>query len=283
MVAFGLIAAAMTLAALAFVLARLVVPRRGSPHADPREANLVALRAARAEIDRDRAAGLLPADEVDAARDELTRRAAEELDEAVPCAPMRPAWATAACLALGLPLAAWAAYGTLGNPGAVEQGRAFARLSGPVTVERLPQLREELAQRVASDAKDARAWALLGRVELALDRFPESENAFAEAVKDRKVALDPAVWCDYADAAALAQGGRLEGKPAQFVARALSLDPVHPRALEMAGSLAVERRDFATAAHQWRALLDLLAANDPRRDDLSRAIARVERLASRGS
>jgi len=283
LVAFGLIAAAMTLAALAFVLARLVVPRRGSPHADPREANLAALRAARAEIERDRDAGLLPTDQVDAARDELARRAAEELDEAAPSAPMRPAWATAAVLALALPLAAWAVYGTLGNPGAVEQARAFARFEGPITMERLPQLRDQLALRVASDAKDARAWALLGRVELALDRFPESEKAFAEAVKDRKVALDPAVWCDYADAAGLAQGGRLEGRPAQFVAKALSLDPAHPRALEMAGSLAAERRDFATAARQWRLLLDTLAADDPRRDDLSRAIARVEHLASRGS
>ena len=34
--------------------------------------------------------------------------------------------------------------------------------------------------------------------------------------------------------------------------RALTLDPAHPKALEMAGSAAYEQRDFASAARYWR-------------------------------
>lgn len=268
----------MTLAALAFVLARLVLPRRESPHAAPREANLAALRAARAELDRDRALGLLAEDQYEAAREELVRRAAEELDEypAVPAA--RPAWITAAVAAVAIPVAAFAFYGAIGSPDALEGAQAFATADGPLTPERLPAYREQLARHVASHPDDARAWALLGRVSLALDLFPQAEAAFGQAVRGRKVALDPGIWCDFADAAGLAQGGRLEGKPAEHIARALSLDGRHPRALEMAGSLAVERRDYAGAARHWRELLALMPDGVPERSQLARAVEKAERM-----
>jgi cytochrome c-type biogenesis protein CcmH len=192
----------------------------------------------------------------------------------------RPAWIAAAVAVVALPIAALALYASIGQPKAVEGVRAFGDFAGPLTAEKAPAFRDQLAKHLADNPRDARAWALLGRVELALDRFAESEAAFERAVADRKVALDPGIWCDYADAAGLAQGGRLEGRPAQFIARALGLDPSHPRALEMAGSLAIEQNDYASAARHWRLLLDRLAADDPRRSELARAISRAERLAT---
>jgi cytochrome c-type biogenesis protein CcmH len=193
-----------------------------------------------------------------------------------------PSWLAALAIAVLLPVAALALYGTVGHPQAVENAPAFSGFSGPLTAEQAPAFRVLLAKHLADNPRDARAWALLGRVELALDRFAQSEAAFQRAMADRKVALDPGIWCDYADAAALAQGGRLEGKPAQFIARALELDSFHPRALEMAGSLAIERGDHAGAVRHWRLLLDGLAADDPRRGELARAISRAERMAVPG-
>ena len=60
MLGFWIVAGGMTLAAVAFVAARLVAPPRTAFHAEPREANLAALRAAWAELDRDCAIGLVP-------------------------------------------------------------------------------------------------------------------------------------------------------------------------------------------------------------------------------
>jgi cytochrome c-type biogenesis protein CcmH len=277
---FWVVAFAMTAAALGFVLARLLFPGGAAKWADPREANLAALRASWAELDRDRAAGLLPADQHEAARDELSRRALEELEESAVPAARRPARFAALVAAVALPAAAFALYAAVGHPTAVDSAGEFGRFSGPLTAEQAPAFRDQLARHLSDNPKDARAWALMGRIELALDRFAESEAAFERAVADRKVALDPAIWCDYADAAGLAQGGRLEGKPAVFIARALELDASHPRALEMAGSLAIEKGDPAGALRHWRLMLNQLAANDPRRPELARAIDRVERLAA---
>jgi len=66
-----------------------------------------------------------------------------------------------------------------------------------------------------------------------------------------------------------------EGESGAELARAAA-----GRALEMAGSLAIEQGDHAGALRQWRLLMDQLAANDPRRPELARAISRVERFAA---
>lgn len=282
MLGFWLVALGMTVVAVGFVLARLVFPQGAARWADPREANLAALRAAWAELERDRAAGLIAPDQHQGARDELASRALEELDEGAAPATRRPARLAAIVAALAIPLAAFTLYGAIGEPQAIASARAFQDFAGPLDAERAPAFRNQLARHLADNPRDARAWALLARLELALDRFRESEAAFERALADRKVARDPGVWCDYADAAGLAQGGRLEGRPAQFIARALELDAAHPRALEMSGSLAIEKGDYAGATRQWRQLLEGLDANDPRRGDLVRAIARAERLATPG-
>lgn len=277
MLGFWLIAGGMTLAAVAFVAARLVFPPRASFHVEPREANLAALRAAWAELEQDRSAGLISADQYESARTELASRADEELDEASAPATGRPARITAALAALLIPFAAFGLYRQVGSPEAIDKSQAFASLEGPLTAQNLPAYRDQLARHVADNPRDGRAWAILGRMDLALDRFADAQTAFERAVRDRKVALDPGVWCDYADATGLAQGGRLAGKPAEFIAKALSINPAHPRALEMAGSLAWERGDFAAAAANWKQLLPLIAADDHARRELEAAIVRAER------
>lgn len=283
MLGFWLIAGGMTAAAVAFVAARLVFPRREPVHAAPREANLAALRASWAELDRDFTAGTLPAGERESARAELASRAAHELDEPAPAMATRPAWAVAAFAALLIPLAALAFYQAVGNPGAIDSARGFEGLAGPPTPERLPAFRNQLATHLAGSPADGRAWALLGRVDLALERYGEAAFAFDRAIRSsRKVAADAEVWVDYAEATGMAEGRTLVGRPEKLIATALDIDPANPRALEMAGSLATQRGDHALAARHWKLALDRLAQADPRREDLARAVARAERLASAG-
>lgn len=285
MIGFWAIAGAMTLAAVAFVAARLAFPRRDPVHAEPRQASLAVLRAAWGELERDSAAGLIPEGQREAARAELARRAEEELDgnPVAPAAPLRPARIAAVVVAALIPVAAYALYQQLGSPEAIGNSQAFASLEGPLTPERLPAFREQLARHLADNPGDGRGWAILGRIDLDLERYATASHAFARAVQaSHKVARDPEVWIDYAEATGMAEGRTLVGRPAQLIATALELDPANPRALEMAGSLAAEQGDHATAARHWKLLLDRLDAGDARRPQLERAIARIERLAGPG-
>jgi len=145
----------------------------------------------------------------------------------------------------------------------------------------LPVTREALKTHVARAPRDGRAWVLLARAELEVDRFREAADAYERGLAtSRKAALDPGVWCEYADALGMAQGGRLEGRPRELIERALALNAAHPKALEMAGSAAYERGDFAAAARYWKQLLPQLAEGTPAHDELASAVARAERRAA---
>lgn len=141
--------------------------------------------------------------------------------------------------------------------------------------------RAELASFLERHPRDGRSWVLLAYAEMEADRFEAAAAAFEKAVTVApKVAADPGVWCEYADALGMAQGGSLSGRPTELIQRALALRLTHPRALEMAGSAAYERRDFNAAALHWRQLLPQLEAGSKMHGELSAAVARAERLAA---
>jgi len=123
--------------------------------------------------------------------------------------------------------------------------------------------------------RDARGWVLLGRAHLQAERFDAAVRAFerAVAVSPDKVGKDPAVLCEYADAVAMTQGGKLRGKPAELVAQALALNSRHPVALEMAGSAAYESGQYAEAIAHWSLLLEQIRADTPRHKELTDAVA----------
>jgi len=178
-----------------------------------------------------------------------------------------------ALLALGL-------YAMTGDRSAV---RNLADRDAPAALDvRAPTFREILVSQVARDPRDGRAWVLLARTEFESDRFSEAAAAYEKAVAaGPKVARDPAVWCEYADALGMAQGGSLAGVPRDLIARALAINPAHPRALEMAGSAAYEARDYESAARYWRELLPQIPARTREHGELAAAIDRAEEFARR--
>jgi cytochrome c-type biogenesis protein CcmH len=145
----------------------------------------------------------------------------------------------------------------------------------------LPVTRDALTAHVERAPRDGRAWVLLARAELEADRFQAAAYAYERGLAtSRKAALDPGVWCEYADALGMAQGGRLEGRPRELIERALALNAAHPKALEMAGSAAYERGDFAAAARYWKQLLPQLDEGTSAHGELAAALARAERKAA---
>jgi cytochrome c-type biogenesis protein CcmH len=153
-----------------------------------------------------------------------------------------------------------------------------AEAAAVTTVGLLP----ELAAHLEKYPRDARAWAIFARLKFARGDYADAGAAYAHAVElPGKVARDPLVWCEYADALAMAGDGRLAGKPRELIDRALALNRSHPRALEMAGSAEIEAGNFAAALRYWEELLLILPADSPARDELARAVERTRMRAGR--
>lgn len=126
------------------------------------------------------------------------------------------------------------------------------------------------------EPRDGRGWILAARERMDAGRFEAAIEAYEKGLAaSRKVAADPQVWCELADAIGVVQGRSLRGRPGELIARALALNPNHPRALEMAGSAAYEAGDFTTALAYWEPLLAQLRAGTPPHGELAAAIERT--------
>lgn len=274
MAAFVAIAVGMTFVALLFVLAGL----RARPHderATRAEVNAAVLRQQFEELEHERALGRLGETEFRDAREDLQRRLLGDVAASIAQPRGRAARGWTLAVLAALPLAAPVIYLLLGSPQfaarpvpTAADGRAAPR--GAATLA-------ELEAHVARSPKDARAWVMLARLRMQADLFAPAADAYARAIEvSQKVAADPGVWCEYADALGMTQGGSLAGRPRELIDRALALDAAHPRALEMAGSAAYEARDFRAAAAYWRRLLAQLAPGTPEHAQLAAAIERAE-------
>jgi cytochrome c-type biogenesis protein CcmH/NrfG len=136
----------------------------------------------------------------------------------------------------------------------------------------------ELELQLRRRPRDARAWVLKARADMAAGRHELAAQAYAQAVKvGPKVAKDATVWVEYAEAQGLAQGGTLTGEPRALLERALTVNPLHPQALDLAGSAAWEANDFDAAARYWQRLQQQLPADDPRQQALKTAVDTAQR------
>ena len=168
------------------------------------------------------------------------------------------------------------------NPDTPRAGRASGSSVGVATDGGSGD--EAIARRLRAhleqQPRDARAWTILARLQFEMDRFTEAAQAYEKALAlPSKVANDPAVWCEYADALGMTQGGSLAGKPRELIARALAISPNHPKALEMAGGAAYEQGDYSGALSYWRPLLTALESGSQAHQELAAAIVRAERRA----
>jgi cytochrome c-type biogenesis protein CcmH len=279
MTAFVAAAAALTLLAVGAVL---LGPRWQRPGDVSRSrSNAAVLRQQLAELEGERARGLLDEAEFARSRDDLRRRLlTEEAPLAVSPGAARPRRALLA-YAAALPVAAVLLYLQFGNPYLLGAQHAAtpAALSAAAAGEGTEML-AQLEAHVGVSPGDARAWVMLARLRMQADQFAAAAAAYERALAaSTRVARDPLILCEYADALGMAQGGRLAGRPRELIDSALALDAAHPRALEMAGSAAYEAGDFRGAARYWQQLLALLPADSSEHAELAAAIARAEQRA----
>jgi len=187
-----------------------------------------------------------------------------------------PGW-TRAAIALGLPAAAFALYANLGDFAALSDARAglSAQLrSASADAEPADDaVYAELERHLQRQPGDARALVLKARLDMQAQRFDLAALGYQKALAgSSKATRDPAVWLEYAEATGLAQGGTLAGPVQPLIDKALSLDPDNPKGLDLAGSAAWERGDFASAVTHWTRLLAQIPPGSARHRELAAAI-----------
>jgi len=263
------LAAAVLVAATLLLLLR---PWRKAPKADAattREINAGVYRDQLLELDRDLTAGTLSPTDHEQARAELQRRLLDDaaLAETPAAAPfgMRR---TALALVLVLPLATAGLYTWLGSPAALD-----ARATRSVTQQDVEKMVSDLADRVAKNPSDTKGWIVLARSYRAMNRLPQSEDAFNH-IGDT-LYQDATLLAEYADVLATRAMGNFNGKPMEMVTRALQVDPEHPMALSLAATAAYNRSDFAQAVVHWEHLLRIVPAESDDAKWLSEAVAKT--------
>lgn len=282
---FGLIVAALTIVVLGILLYPLL--KKPAAAGAEQEKTLPIYRQQFAELEQDKTSGLLSDEQYLMARQELERRLLEEAGtmETVPVSTgqLMNVKFVALALVMTIPAASGVLYWTLGNPAAMTHPTANALSASQggsddarKMAEGLNALIDRLKQKLEENPNDATGWTLLARSYMAMDRYADAVPIFDKAVKLNP--NDAGLLADYADALAVHQGRKLEGKPETLIQKALQLDPNNVKALMLAGTVAYNRKDFASAAKDWeQARANLPPDSDPEStEQLTAAIAEAK-------
>lgn len=268
---FGLIAAGLTIAVLGILLYPLL--KKASATGPELEKKLPIYRQQFVELEQDKSGGLLTDEQYATARQELERRVLEETGttDAVPATggQLVNLRFVALTLVMAIPAASGVLYWTLGNPEAMTHPTADALAASQggaddarQMTEGLNTLIDRLKQRLEQNPEDVTGWTLLARSYMAMDRYADAVPIFDKAVKLNP--NDAGLLADYADALGVHQGRKLEGKPEGLIQKALQIDPKNVKALMLAGTVAFNRKDFASAVKDWESARANLPPNsDP--------------------
>ena len=176
-----------------------------------------------------------------------------------------------------------AGYAWLGNPSGLAVASVRALPVQPEAAAQLPSqadfatLADRLAERLKTTPDDVEGWTMLGRSYSVLERFEQAQQAYQRVLALRP--QDAQAHADVAHAMAMANGRKLEGEPERLIAQALVLDPDNAKALGLAGTIAFERGDAATAARQWERALKATQPNSEMASRLREAVDQAHKSA----
>ena len=143
---------------------------------------------------------------------------------------------------------------------------------------RVSSMVDKLAARVQAEPADADGWHMLARSYAALGKHAQAIAAYRSAARLRPD--DATLLAEWAFSAAVIDAHDRDGEPLPLVERALRLDAQNPKALALAGTLALERRDYGSAATYWERLARVEPADSPVGRQLQASIAQVRQLAA---
>ena len=286
MILFWVICAVMVAIALAFVLPTLL-QRSETTDKDKdnkQEANIEIYRDQLRELEADLANGIVSPEQYASDRDEIDRRLlADVSDEAneTKKTPATPDRAVVYGLAFGIPAVAVALYLFIGTSAALSGVPPAPQVNSGnagMTQQGIEANVAALAKRLEQNPNDADGWSMLGRSYLNLEKYREASDAYARAAAIKSQDAD--ILVEYAFALAMANGRQLQGQPAELVKRALQIAPENPRALELAGSVEFEAKNYKQAIVYWQKLLEKSAGDAELSKTITERINQAKALAA---
>lgn len=276
-----LIGALMALGATLFVALPLLRGAKQSAAPAQDAANVAIYSDQLAELENDLKNGLLTQAQFDHAKPELERRLLQDVaagGAAMPAAsPAMPRWAGILVSVL-VPVFAIGVYFLIGKPEAID-APVFAQPSQDQDPrqQEIEAMLPQIEQRLKEQPDDIAAWTMLGRVMMALQRFPEAAQAYEKITQIKPQSAQ--AFADYADALGMVQGEKLAGQPTQMIAKALKLDPKNHKALYLSGFAEIEAGNYQAAIAQWEKLLAELPPEQKGADKLREQIAELRQQA----
>jgi cytochrome c-type biogenesis protein CcmH len=255
-IGFAVLAAAVTWAVTRPLLA-------GRTANAPANQELDVYRDQLAEIETERAQGLIAGTDAEAARVEVARRlirSAEEKERLA--APPQRTGARRAALwtAAALPVVAIAIYLAVGTPGL--PGRPYAaRLNEPVDQATASDLVAKVEAHLRKNPNDGRGWDVLAPVYMRMGEFREAADAFQRATG--LLGESPQRLAGFARASIMLQNGVVDEPARRAYAKLRALDP---KAVEPQVWLAIAKEqdgDLAGAAADYSALLASADTQEP--------------------
>ena len=163
-------------------------------------------------------------------------------------------------LVICLPITAVFVYQQLGTPTAATQpamqipaGMPEGHPSTNAMNMDLGKLADKLAEKLKANPESAEGWALLARTYVALNRPAESLAAFEKALA--LAPKDPNLMADYADVSAMNNNNQFDKKAEDLVDQALTIDPMHVKALMLKATIEFDRKNYQQAIANWEKLL----------------------------
>lgn len=260
-----------------------LLSRRPPPGSDHDEDRLVAVFRDRAgEIERERDAGRLSAQEAQVAIDALVEQMSGELSPNAPrlgkgrgetMAGPSPRSVLSALLVMAfVPLVAILVYQKLGSPQLTdEDGQWSQQLLDPA---RLESMITELGARIAQVPADGEAWALLAGAH----KFRGDHAKAIEAFERASALLPPnaRLLAEFAESIALTQDNRFDGRPIQLLERALAADPDEPKAIALMGAAQYQIGNLPRAKHYLGRLYADMPTDMPERQAIGEVLSRID-------
>ncbi|WP_298244606.1 c-type cytochrome biogenesis protein CcmI [uncultured Bradyrhizobium sp.] len=227
------------------------------------------------EIERDLAAGLIPAPDAEAARVEISRRllaAAASEPALAPQSNLKWRRAAAVLALAGLPLVAAGVYMPLGSP-KLQDFPLAQRERAPGKAQSLENLVEQVQQHLEKNPTDGRGWNVLAPVLERLGRFDEAVRAYRNSLAYNGESSERR--SDLGEAISAAAGGVVTAEAKTEFERAHALNADDPKANYFLGLAAEQDGRKDDAANIWRALLAKAPADAPWRALVQSSLVRV--------
>ncbi|MGC1440429.1 MAG: c-type cytochrome biogenesis protein CcmI [Burkholderiaceae bacterium] len=269
----------LTILAVALIVVPLIVGRHISAATTEHEARLAVLRDRRDEIERDRIAGRLSESEATQAQQELVEALAESMvlhgqpSTGGRNTPSKLSIATAAGLAVVIPVVSFLAYSQVGQP-AVGAWQADNVLVADPSEQQVTEMVEQIVERTQSHPDDGEAWLALAKARQMQGNASAAANAFERAVAAGEESAG--ILADFAEVLAIANERDFSGKPTALLERAFQLEPDHVKTNALLGASYFQTGQHKKAVPFLKRFVSGIEPGSEQAAQINQLIARIE-------